>query len=331
MGIGTGTGVGGSAVPPQIHESQTTAFVETNKIALAITPADTYEVVPFTQQDSHMFRRYDTKASTPLLSEHLMQMRMSTIERALADKDWIPAYDELLANLPTGVRELLILENDKSFLSRDFKFVALNNLLMATAKFISWIESSTISPSPNTTAAIRNGINMNFSNIALHGAVSSFGSISTILQSQLHELGSNFIGHDHIIHVLSQLDKLLPVFDHLSKKAAAGENVEQEFIVLSDATHQLSELNKKEGAGEFGLLGAVLDTLDIIGASQALESGSSSLLIAAHLANIENKSVLSSIVDKLTDGLQETMGSGLRSQIAELSSLQSDLRALRDG
>ncbi len=326
MGIGAGTGLGGGPVPPQIRENLTTAFVETNKAALAIMPPESYEVIAFTQQQK--YGRQETMSNDPVLSSPLQQMRMANLQsEGGEDQDWKPMYEQLVTTLPPLIQEFLSAENNKPFSSRNTNFVALNNVLVGAAKFMSGIENASISPAPNTPAAIRNELNSQLPAIALQGAINNFGVLLSDAKSQLSDLGANFVGHDQASSQLNQLSTLLGAFDVLSKKAAAGEDVKQTFTALSHATHQLAQ----GGASEFGILGAMLGTLDIIAASFALENGSPTLLIASHLANLDQSGPLSSIIGGTVQGLQDSMGSGLRAQLGELNSLQSGLRALRDG
>jgi hypothetical protein len=329
MGIGTGTGVGGSAVPPQITETVTTAYVELNKAALGILSHDTYEVIPFTQQDATTYKRYDTKASDPLIKDHLIQARMAKLGSEIDQKVWEPIYKNLINELPALIKELLITENNKPFLSRNLNLVILNNTLMATARLLDWMVSSSISPAPNSPTAIRNEINAQLSSIALKNTVLTYERVLSDLHTQLNEVGPNFAGHDQTAKTLNHLDTLLPAFGILSKQAAAGQDVKHEFIALSNATHQLAEQSKREGTT--GILGSIISTLDLIAGSKALENGSGALLIGSHLANFGNSGALNSIVDHLVGGLQGSIGSSLKDQLVELAGLQSGLKALRDG
>ena len=321
MGIGGGAGLGGGPVPSQIRESTTTAFVETNKAALSIMPQDTFEVVPFTQQDSHMFLKYETKSNNPLLRSPLLQMRMAELSRELDEKTWQPIYDELVDKLPVVLKELLITENDKPFLSRNMNFVVLNNLLMAAARTVDWLGKTTVTPAHDTPSGIRNEINIHLSDIALNGAATSLGPVLSQVHTELNDVGSNFMGHDQISNTLNHLDKLLGALNVLNKNDGTGHE-----IALADATHRLAESNKKEGSDQFQILGAVLNTLDLVASSQALENGAPSILFGTHLSNLGSSSVLGSISDTIVDGLLGVMGSGNREQIAELESLKRGLQ-----
>jgi hypothetical protein len=328
MGIGAGTGIAGSAVPPQIRESETTAFVEAGKAQLAILPQDSYQVVPFTQQDAHMFYKYDSKASDPMISTPPMQMRMAGAETE-EDLGWVPIYDNLLSNLPSELKTLIEAENNKPFSMRNAKLVAFNNLLVASAKFLNWVDTVSTPPIPNSPAAVKNEIYAYIPKIAQEGLITNMGNVLSGVQNQLSELGANFVAYDQIQNLSSQLSELLPIFDTLSKKEAAGEDVKQAFVALADTTHRLVEQSNKDG--EFNILKATLNTLDTLAACSALDRGSATLLISSHINGVDTKEPLSSILDQSIQGILGTAGSSLGEQLEELNSLQSGLKALRDG
>jgi hypothetical protein len=329
MGIGAGSGIAGSAVPPQIRDSETTAFVETHKAQLAIVPADSYQVVPFTQQDAHMFYRYDAKSSDPMIMSPPLQMRMASAEAEGEDLGWVPIYDSLMSTLSSELRELLSAEDDKPFTMRNAKLVAFNNLLVASSKFLNWVETVSVPPVPNSPAAVKNELYAYVPEIAKQGVIENMGNVLSGVQSQLGELGANFVSYDQIQNLSSQLNQLLPLFGTLNKKEAAGEDVKEAFVALADATHRLVEQNNK--GGEFHILSAILSTFDTIAACSALDRGSATLLISSHITGLDTKEALGSILDQSIQGILGSAGSSLGEQLEELNSLQSGLKALRDG
>lgn len=329
MGIGAGTGIAGSAVPPQIHESTTTAFVETHKAALAIVPPDTNQVIPFTQQDTQMFYRYEAKASDPMLTTPNLQIR-ADIGKENEDTSWKKNYEDLVNSLPTALKDLLVAENNKPFGSRNSQLVVFNNVLMASAKFISWAQTASVPPAPNTPAAMKNELNASLPTIALQGAVTNLGGVLSGVQSQLSQIGGNLVGHDQVANLSNELNKLLPVFNTLTQKSAAGEDVTQSFISLADTTHRLVQQNTMQGTnGQFQILGSILNTLNTLAAASALEHGSPTLLTSSDAASFDNSGALGSIIDQTIRGLQSS--SGMREELEELNSLQIKLKALRDG
>jgi hypothetical protein len=326
MGIGAGTGIAGSSVPPQIRESETTAFVETHKAQLAIVPADTQQVIPFTQQDAHMFYRYDSKASDPMIMTPPLKMRIASGETEGEDLGWVQIYDSLVSTLASELQELLSAENDKPFTMRNSKLVAFNNLLVASSKFLNWVETVSAPPVPNSPAAVKNEIYAFVPEVAKQGVIANLGNVLTGVQSQLSEIGANFVGYDQIVNLSSQLNQLLPLFDSLRQKEAAGEDVKQAYIALAETTHRLVEQSENN---EFQILHDMLNTLDTLVACSALDHGSATLLISSHIAGADTNEPLGTLVDGSISGILQ--GSSLGEQLEELNSLQSGLKALRDG
>lgn len=143
MSISSGIGddVGRSPMP-SVFENETTGRVNIARERLGIV-RDTLQL-SFVEIDGRTegpLWRYLAKENRPILPP-LISTRMQTPELGASDTTWTTAYEELLDALPTLVREKLEYDSKQPLEERDPAYIALGDVLTATAKALARIRAA---------------------------------------------------------------------------------------------------------------------------------------------------------------------------------------------
>lgn len=342
MGIG-GTGVGGTSQPPQIRESETTAFTETmKKNVLAMLPADSLEVIPFTQRSYEEFFKYKSESGRPSLHS-LLSLRTGSFPESIKDEVWQPIYQSLLNSLPPEIKEQLEQEMLKPFGERDPVFVELNSLLILVSKWIGWVEAGIQPIVPDSADERAYLLNLALPYIALRGVVNQTESVLEDAQSYLDALGPNYSQYDTVTSYISQIKNDLSELNALRELLEKGQDtpeIRQKILDISIDLARLSDQFQRTGSTEFLILGNTLEALALVSAAWALDYGSPSLLLSLTLATIGISSANSdlglvgetydTILDWLLDGLLSSILTGPGVQLEEMDELYNALVQLRD-
>lgn len=344
MGVGAGTGVGGTAQPPQIRETETQAFVENmKKNVLAMLPPDTLEVIPFSQAEYDTQFKYRTEADRPMILP-LLHLRMTQAPEYIEEETWQPIYNELVKILPPGLRRRLHVEMLKPFLDRDPGFVALNQMLTEAAKTVAWLEKATQPIEPNSPAEAYALLNAALPFVALRGCISQAETILEVSEAWLHAMGPNYRDHDIIMSFLTKVNESLREINELRKEAEKGNNspeVKARFIEMANILDGLYKQFQTSGKGnELEILGTTLHSLAVVSAAWAVTSGSPSLLIALSIATTGLETGesgtgvfgegFSEIVDTIINGFLATVSFGPRAELNEMKDLYNELAQFKD-
>lgn len=215
MGIsssGLGDQIGG---PTQLgaRELEATAIAQLTKAALGMV-ADSIEI-SFVKLGGNLWK-YAASSSRPTLAP-LESARQSTLEKA-EDKSWKAFFDQLIENLPSEIAARLIREKQKAKEERSVPYMALEEVLVTTAKALSFIQSASKVNEPASAAYINALANLLVAdNAALH--LNRLGKEFFKEAHQfLESVGSNYVHHDKLSHDLQEAEKILNHMEILNKK-----------------------------------------------------------------------------------------------------------------
>jgi len=344
MGIGGGTGVGGSAQQPQIRESETTAFTETmKKNVLAMLPADTVEVVPFSQRTYDELFKYRSEPGKPSLHP-LLGLRSAGVSKEVKEEGWQENYESLLQHLPTDIKQQLEQENLKLVKERDPDFSELNALLVLVAKMEVWLEAALQPPAANSGAEKDLMHNIALPYIALRGADAQSGEIFKSIETALQAIGPNDPRFEGVNHVLTEVQGDLKALHAQRGQLEQGEESPQLKQRMSDLASDLTRLSgqfEASGGGDFQLIGHTLRALAQVASAWASHYGSASLYLsvdqgASKLSSAESGlgvlgSSANALLEALVGGLLEAIPSGGGAQLEEMEQLHQELAQLKEG
>lgn len=210
IGVTHGDEVGNASRMSSQVERQTMPNVTIAKAMLAIV-VDSLEV-SFTRYGGNLWK-YDSSASRPVLAP-LISTRTSVSSKE-DDTNWQGFFDKLVEDLPSDVAARLIIENEKPKNERNEAYMALNNLLVGTAKALLWIESAsklaskeaTDSPPPPLLSDIA-GENLRV--IGKEFLKEAFNFLDSI--------GSNYAHHDKLLNNLKQMETGFNRMEYLRKQ-----------------------------------------------------------------------------------------------------------------
>ena len=217
MGIGGGTGVGGTAQPPQIRESETTAFVEGMKKFIAMVPGDTLEVIPFTQREYEEVFKYRSEPDRPLLHP-LLNLRFANVPEFVEEETWQPIYDDLVKNLPTDIKNWFAEEMEKPLDQRDIVAVVLNQLLEITAKGIGWLMTVTQPVPPNSPAEAYMQINAALPYFALEAILFQAQEVLDHAKEQIALIGPNDPNFNALTNLINEMTSIITELNDLKKE-----------------------------------------------------------------------------------------------------------------
>lgn len=251
----TGSGVGGSIGGPQIplqNELEASAWTNINKAALRITKDSIerafVELNPRYQVGFLGGFGYRTTAQNPLLDHPLENVRRSELAPQLKDESWLPAYDNLVNQLPADLLARFNYERGKPFEQRDQSFTAVDNLFRVTAKILAKAEQLAQPAPAGSLEDERTVLNLLLPFAALKGAIANgheiFGSAQDFLNSQ----GANYHYFDGFSNLLSKLQTPMGLMEGVNASlntALEGQLSPQSVAAAGKAAHQLAELRSQ--------------------------------------------------------------------------------------
>ncbi|MGA8164351.1 MAG: hypothetical protein WB791_04910 [Waddliaceae bacterium] len=344
MGIGGGTGVGGGVQPPQIRDSETTAFTETTrKNVLGMIPSDTLEIIPFTQGEYDQVFKYRSEPDRPTLHP-LLHLRHGTLPESADDNAWQPFYRGFVDMLPDEIRTQLLEQNQLPFAERDPGFAALDQLLIFSAIAVMWLIGVTGPVEAGSPEEINNALNLTLPYIVLGAIIAQAEIILNAAQIWLEQIGPNDPNYDSLVHVVGELTTLtaeLSALWHEMEMGGDREALALRFQELAQKFHQLAATVANLGLSEGMLiLKTTLDILAMVCSAWALGLDSSPLLIGMFTAGTglsqETSETgvlgpgLQTVMNGLVEGLLEIFPFGPLTELEELDNLDQDIVKLRD-
>lgn len=326
MGIGGGIGVSGGPIPPGIRESETQAFTEVEKkYVLSMLPADTMEVIPFTQFTYHETFKYDTSASKPLIMP-LLFIRSSETESE-ASTSWQQNFQDLVDNLPSPLKERFAEEGQKPFAERDPSFVALSNVLVGLAKAEAWLNGT---GQPIEVGSPQESLwqqNVALPYLALQGAVLTGNDLSLLAESYLHAVGHGFEGFEAGISQLAELSEAINVLDGLLSSWSQGGLTHENRMEAISLANTLGSLAERSA---LLVLGNTLSSLESLAFAIGNDRISPSIVLGLAMIQAQGETPLfGAAIDRAAQGVLSAvfaMGSfGPRAELAELELLRMGL------
>lgn len=297
----TGSGVGGSVggpVNPMPNETQATAWVEVNKAALGIVHDSIertfIELNPRYTTGYIGGFGYRSTASRPLLDHPLESTRMKQAFDQPLDEGWQGTYGELVGRLPPELQKRFLAEGRKPFEQRNTNFVALDNLLTATAKTLTQLHIVSQPAGEESLEAARTLLNQLLPIAALKGSIENGSEIGQSLQDFLASEGANYRYFDGFNNALGQTQEVLRMMERVNAglnttpngelspqtKAIAGKAAD----LLASISSQLARIGTDT---DLQILQPTLKALEIVATSLALpHTHSASLFIALSIAAI---------------------------------------------
>lgn len=227
-----GTGSLGSPLSPTQREIETSAWTQINKAALGIVP-DSIDL-SFTQIDkrystSHLGTQtgYKAREDQPLLDHTLENVRVLQSLNVPIDASWVSTYEQLISQLPPGVLERFMLEQQKPLEERDPTFVAAANVLMRSAQILTTLSLHSQPPILGSLEADRTEKNLIISLIAMKQSINNISQAINKTEEFLDDQGANFPNHDEHKNVLTQIKadaEVLGKMDLTSLTHPKGEN-----------------------------------------------------------------------------------------------------------
>lgn len=335
---------GGPQLPPTIRESETRAFVEvTKKYILAMVSDSMNEVIPFTQREYDELFKYRSEASKPSL-HGLLQVR-SAGPQPYGEKDesWQQVYQELFKELPDNVRGWLAWELNQPPLERDPDFVAVNQLVTAAAKLISWLSNVAPPVQINTPAAENLLRNVQLPYITLKNVLAQSETVLKEAGAWINSMGSNHVSHDVLSNLLGEMRGSLDFLQNLKQliKEGPAAKVQEKFIQAAFELNRLSSaMQKTELGGELQILSTQLSALSKVVDAWAIGAAPSPLSIGAAIATIgltSNEGISFGgtnhkiALENLLNGIIGLINSSTQSALQEMQTLHNDLAALLSG
>lgn len=343
MGI-SGTGVGGTAQPPQIRESETQAVELMKKNVLAMLPPDTLEVIPFTQREYDEVFKYKSEADRPMILP-LLYLRFAITEEVKTKEDaWQTIYEALVRAMPESLQKWLKEEMEKPFAGRDPNWVVVNNLLTASAKTAAWLEAAAAPMAPDSPAEANYLLNITLPFVAMRALIGQSESVLARAESWLGEVGPNYPHYDILHNTLDQMSGWIDTLNVLRQEVENGNRTPTVMQRLTDAASKINTLKETFQhavvGNELQIVAPTLNALAVVSSAWALSSGSPSLLLASTIASTglsENNNAsgvqgeaYSTLVNTLLDGLHGSFLSGPRAEHDELQDLYNSLDAMRE-
>lgn len=344
MSIG-GTGVGGTAQPPQIRESETNSFTEvTKKNILAMLPPDSLEVIPFTQRAYDETFKYKAESGKPSL-HNLLALRTAAFSQDLPEEAWQPSYQALLDSLPPELREQLEQEGLKQLAQRDPDLTELNGLLVLMAKGFAALQAVLQPPAPNSPDEQDLLQNLALPHVVLRAVIDQADTILNDAKGSLNAAGANNPDYEPISDYVSQLSEDVNELNSQRQILVSGGDPSAVKQTMMDISSDLARLGAafertSPGGGDFQIIGQALQALSVVSSAWALEYGSPSLLLAFNLATTGISAsdsgigliggALNTALDSITDGLLSAIFQGAGAQLAEMEDLYNSLAQLRD-
>jgi hypothetical protein len=339
-----GTGVGGSPVPPQIFESQTNAFNEAMKNAMAMLPYGSSIIIPWTQQGTEEVFQYRSEPGRPMLHP-LLFLRASAEMAVIEEGMFQPLYEELLQLLPQDMREWLVFEMRQPFSERDPDAVALHHTLSATASTIGWLSIVNQPIEANSPAATYLLLNIALPFVALKGALGQAAFVMQQAQNLINQAGPNYPHFDTFNHSLSDIQQSIVEALALQREVEKGlvtEDVKRRLIECANLLHEIADsFNAGAASNDLSIIGAQLDSLATVLSAWAVSRGTPALILGSSIALIglnNHTSVLGpfgfgfdTVMDAAIDGILNSFLFGPRAEIDELTGLYNELAALRNG
>lgn len=321
FGSGVGGNIGGPQQPLQ-RDIEATAWTEVNKAFAGLTK-DTL-IVPFTKLGGNVWK-YESNANRPTL--HPMEsLRVSLTNPELIDESWMPFFENLIQQLPPDVKEAFNEQNKRSFEERNPSFVALNHLLIATAKILLWIENTnhllapdSIQVAPGTPLRQRTDEYQYLPYLAIQTAIADGETIYGSAFNYLSQLGPNNPYFDALLNFNSQLKEAFDALTTLSPEFANSSiDPRTPQVHLAHALEAVNEIYHQSNLGDdLQILGPTFKALAILSAAMALEQGSPALELGINIASIglsasqSSSGFLGQALETLSSGLSNVIEKGL--------------------
>ncbi|HRD55391.1 MAG TPA: hypothetical protein PLC42_03235 [Parachlamydiaceae bacterium] len=204
-GSGLGDEAGNSSIQFGPRELEATAFTFFNRASLGIVK-DSLEV-SFMQLGGNLWK-YNSAASRPVLAP-LIQARVNATLKEISERSWDAFFEELRKNLPADTADRLLRERAKAKEDRSPSYIALEEILVSSAKTLAMIREAAKADSPNSAAAQTALFNIA---IAANSAT-TMAEIGTEFFKEAHSFldaqGSNYIYHDLLSQNVNAAEKEL--------------------------------------------------------------------------------------------------------------------------
>lgn len=297
VGTGVGGNVGGPAVPLQ-RDIETTAWTEINKAALGLL-ADSIE-----KAFSEINPRYSTgylggfgyksTAENPLLDHPLESLRLAQSFNQATDETWQLAYQDLVNQLPLDLLTRFILDGNKPFEQRNPSFVALDNLLLVTARILTQTQNLSQTMGVNSLEEARTALNILLPFAALKGSIAIGTEVMLAANNFLLSQGANYRHFDGFNNLLGQLQGAVSLMDRVNNSlnnTINGQLSPQAIHLASKAANQLaaisSQLQRISLGNDLQLLLSTITSLQIVATSLALpETRTAPLFLALSISSI---------------------------------------------
>lgn len=278
---------------------KTSAWTEINKAALGIV-SDSIEQV-FTQMNPRYTQGYlggfGYKASQdqPLLDHPLESVRYLQTPFGLPDDSWRGSYEQLVNQLPADLLARFQQEARQPFDERSPAFVALDNLLTATAKFLTKVGALSQPEPPDSLPQLRTSLNLLLPFATLNSTAAQGKEITDSAYALLQELGPNYRYFDGL-HALigdmqTNLDAIKGLDEAFAKKGYGGDLPDATRNALGKLAERLDTMHsqlQRSGLGDdLQLLNPMLKAMTIMTAALSLpHTGSASLFLGLSIASI---------------------------------------------
>ncbi len=197
---GIGDDVGRSPIP-SIFEIETRGIAILSRERLGII-VDTLQV-SFTELNPKDLWKYSGSANRPVLPP-LVSTRMQTADLTPSDDSWKDTFNTLLNALPTIVQEKLDYDSKQPLENRDPAYIALSDLLTATAKSLAWIAASNSPSAPGSIEQRHADLNMALPFLTAMATVKQGGEFFESARESLDQMDSNYVHRDKISDTIRQ-------------------------------------------------------------------------------------------------------------------------------
>lgn len=297
VGTGVGGNVGGPSIPLQ-RDIEATAWTEVNKAALGII-ADSIEksfneINPRYSTGYMGGFGYKTTAENPLLDHPLEAVRMSMAFNQATDEAWQLTYETLINQLPKDLLARLTTEGNKPFEQRRLSFVALDHLLLKTAKFLTQVQNLSQPWEIASLEETRTTLNILLPFAALKGAIANGNEIILAAQDFLINQGANYRYFDNFNSLLNDLQSPLALMEKVNQSlnhTEQGQLNPQARRAAEKAADQLatiaSRLERISLGSDLQMMIATVKSLEMIATSLSLPNiQTAPLFLALSLASI---------------------------------------------
>lgn len=283
----TGSGVGGTIGGPPQPTTRELETIAANEIAKQMggLVKDTLEV-PFTQLGGNVWK-YQSSANRPSLPP-LTQNRVLVGYEPPPDDSWKSLAKDIVDHLPDDFKGRYLTQMSLPFEERDLLFVALDNLLNATAKALFLLNEAAEPVEPESPADIYSQINLALPYFALANLAKEGQFIFTEVQGFLDKMGANYIHYDQFsnyLRLIGNVNQDLTDVQNQIKEGGTMPSPEK----LASLSRKIANLHGEFSHYEFGsdlqILGAQLEAMDRVGALLPfLGTGTASLLLSLNMA-----------------------------------------------